>query len=46
MILIKSFLTGNLYDCFKLIQTYLNEKDKVRECYSSLKLTIQAHIIP
>ena len=31
MILIKSFLTGILYDCFKLIYAYLNEGDKVRE---------------
>ena len=38
MILIKSFLTGVLYDCFKLIYAYLNEGDKVHECYSCLKM--------
>ena len=27
--LIKSFLTGILYDCIKLIYTYLNEGDKI-----------------
>ena len=42
-ILIKSFLTGVLYDRFKLIHAYLNEGDKVRECYSCLKTVIQAH---
>ena len=42
MILIKFFLTGVLYDCFKLIYAYLNEGDKVRECYSCLKMIIQA----
>ena len=44
MILIKSFLTGTLNDCFKLIYTYLNEGDKVCECYSSLKMVIQTHL--
>ena len=44
MILIISFLTGVLYDCFKLIYAYLNEGDKVRECYSCLKLIVQAHL--
>ena len=38
MILIKSLLTRVLYDCFKLIYAYLNEGDKVRECYSCLKM--------
>ena len=44
IILIKSFLTGVLYDCFKLIYAYLNEGDKVCECYSCLKMVIQAHL--
>ena len=44
MILIKSFLTRVLYDCFKLINVYLNEGDKVRECYSCLKIVIQAQL--
>ena len=44
MILIKSLLPGVLYDCFKLIYLYLNEEDNVRECYSCLKMTIQAHL--
>ena len=44
MILIKSFLTRVLYDCFKLICVYLNEGDKVRECYSCLKTVIQAQL--
>ena len=44
IILIKSFLTGVLCDCFRLIYAYLNERDKVRECYSCLKIVIQAHL--
>ena len=44
MILIKSFLKGVLHDCFKLIYAYLNEGDKVRECYSCLTMMIQAHL--
>ena len=44
MILINSFLTGVLYDCFKLIYEYLNEGDEVRECYSCLKIIIQVHL--
>ena len=44
MILIKSFFTGVLYDCFKLIYLYLNEGDKVRECYSCLKIWAQLHV--
>ena len=43
-ILIKSFLPGVLYDCFKLIYVYLNEGDKVRECYGFLKMMMQAHL--
>ena len=41
MILIKSFI---LYDCFRLIYAYLNEWDKVRECYGCLKMMIQDHL--
>ena len=44
MILIKSFLPGVLYDCFKLIYEYLNEGDMVRACYSCLKMIIEAHL--
>ena len=44
MILIKSFLTKVLYDCIKRTHAYLNERDKVRECYSYLKMMIQAHL--
>ena len=40
MVLIKSFLTGALYDHSKLRSVHLNEGDKVRECYSCLKLLI------
>ena len=42
MILIKSFTKGTLYDHFNLIYMYLSEGDKIRECYSYLKLMIQA----
>ena len=41
IILIKSFI---LYDCFRLIYAYLNEWDKVRECYGCLKMMIQDHL--
>ena len=44
MILIKSFFPGILHVSLKLIYTSLNERDKVRECYSCLKLMIQAHL--
>ena len=43
MILIKSFITGVLHDCSKLIYAYLNEGNKIRECYSCLKMMMQAH---
>ena len=33
-----------MYDCFKLIYTYLNEGDKVSEFYSCLKMVIQVHL--
>ena len=36
--------TGVLYHCFKLMYAYLNEGDKVCECYSCLKMVIQAHL--
>ena len=44
MILIKSFLTEVSIGRFKLIYTYLNERDKIRECYSYLKRMIKAHV--
>ena len=51
-ILIKSFITGVLYDYFSIhftlydffICAYLNEGDKVRECYGCLKMMIQAQL--
>ena len=33
-----------LYDCFKLLYAYLKERDKVPECYSCLKMIVQAHL--
>ena len=44
MVLIKSFLTGVLHGCFKLIYQYLNEVDKVRGYYSCLKLMVHAYL--
>ena len=44
MILITSFLTGVLYDYFKLIYAYLNEGRKVHECYSCFKMIAQANL--
>ena len=44
MILVKSYLTEVLHDCFKLAYANVNEGDKVRKCYSCLKLMMQAHI--
>ena len=44
MILIKSFLKGVFYDCFKTDIPVFNEVDKVRECYSCLKMMVQAHL--
>ena len=44
MILNVQISTGALYDCFELIYTYLNEGDRVRECYSYLKMIMQAHL--
>ena len=43
-ILIKSFLTGVLNDYFRLIYAYLNEGDKVCECYGVIKMVMQAHL--
>ena len=44
MVFIKSFLTEALYDRSKLVDSYSNEGDKVRECYTYLKLMIQAYL--
>ena len=44
MVLVKSFIAGALHDRFKLIHLYLNKGDKIRECYSSFKVMIQAHL--
>ena len=44
MILVKPYLTEVLHDCFKLPYANVNEGDKAGECYSCLKLMIQAHI--
>ena len=44
MILIKPFITGVLYDYFKLICAHINEGDKIRECYSCVKMIVQAHL--
>ena len=44
IILIKSFFTGVLYYCFKLIYAYLNEGDQFCECYRCLKMVILAHL--
>ena len=44
MVVIKSFITEVFYDHFKPIFTYLNEGEKVCECYSRLKLMVEAHL--
>ena len=44
MILVKSYLTWVLYDCFKLIYEYSNEGGKIREYYNCLKIIVQAHL--
>ena len=44
IILIKWFLTGVLYYCFKLIYAYLNEGDQFCECYRCLKMVILDHL--
>ena len=41
---IKSLLARVLHDSFKLTYVYLNERDKVHESYSCLKMMIQAHL--
>ena len=33
-----------LYDRFKFIYAYLNEGNKIRECYSCLKMMIKTHL--
>ena len=40
----QTFLTGVLYHCLKLLYAYLNEGDNFYECYSCLKMVIQAHL--
>ena len=45
MILIKSFLTRVLFDCFKLLCAHINEWVKVRKCYSCLKMIMQTHLL-
>ena len=44
MILMRSFLTRVLYDCFKVIYAYLNHGDNVRECYSCLEMQAYLHV--
>ena len=44
VVIIKYFLTGVLYYYFKFIYAYLNEGDQVCECYSCLKMVIQADL--
>ena len=44
MVLIEFFLTEALFDRSKLASGYSNEEDKVCECYSCLKMMIQAYL--
>ena len=44
MILMKFFLIGVLYDCFKLIYAHLSEGDKVCECCSCFIIIVQADL--
>lgn len=44
MVAIKSFLTEVLRDHFKVLYVYLNEGDKVGECYSRVKLMIETNL--
>ena len=44
IILLKYFLTGVLYHCFKLIYPYLNGGDQFCECYRCLKMVILAYL--
>ena len=43
-IFIKSVFTGVLCNSFKIVYAYLNDEDKVRECYSCLKMMIKTHL--
>ena len=45
MVLVKSFLTEALYDCFKLIYVDLDKGDKICDYYSCLKLMIKVHYL-
>ena len=38
------FLTRVLLDCLKHLYAYLNEGDKVCECYNCLKIVMQGHL--
>ena len=42
--IIPLLLNRVLYDCFNLIYAYLNKGDKVFECYSCLKMVIEANL--
>ena len=42
-VLLKGLL-DDCSNCFRIIYAYLNEGDKVCECYSCLKMMIQAHL--
>ena len=44
MVLIKSFLTRVLHDHSELIYMYLSKGYETRECYSCLKLVMQANL--
>ena len=44
MVLIKSSPARALYDRCKFMYMYLNKGDKVRECYSCLKLMVRTHL--
>ena len=37
-------LNRDLFDCLKRTYAYLNEGDKVCQCYSCLKMVIQAYL--
>ena len=45
MILIKPFVTEVSYDRYMLIYANLDEGNGIGECYSPLKLLIQAHLL-
>ena len=44
IVIIKSFLTEVLRDHFKVLNVFLNEGDKVGECYSCMKLMIETNL--